>query len=106
MYLNEQNTEAIQNLCKKSKVAKFYAFGSVLPSAFNEESDVDFLIEFQRTDIFGYSSNFFELQFGLEDLLGKQVDPIEYSAIRNPNCKEEVDETKELKFSSSETIFQ
>ena len=96
MNLLEENAEAIKTLCKKHKVVKLYAFGSVLTSAFNDESDVDFLVEFQRIDIPDYASNFFELQFGFEDLLERQVDLIEYSAIRNPYFKEEVDETKEL----------
>jgi uncharacterized protein len=105
MNLLESNREAINTLCKKHKVAKLYAFGSVLTSAFNEESDVDFLVEFQRTDIPDYASNYFELQFGLEDLLGRQVDLIEYSAIRNPYFKEEVDETRKLIFESLEKTF-
>jgi uncharacterized protein len=96
MNLLEENTGAIKTLCKKHKVAKLYAFGSVLTSAFNEESDVDFLVEFERNDIVDFASNYFELQFALEDLLGRGVDLIEYSAIRNPYFKEEVDETKEL----------
>jgi predicted nucleotidyltransferase len=96
MNLIEKNEKAIKILCEKHKVAKLYAFGSVLTSAFNDESDVDFLVEFQRIDIPDYASNYFELQFGLEDLLARQVDLIEYSAIRNPYFKEEVDETKEL----------
>lgn len=96
MNLLEANKESLHTLCKKHKVAKLYAFGSVLTSAFNDESDVDFLIEFQRTDIPDFASNYFELQFALEDLFGREVDLIEYSAIRNPYFKEEVDETKEL----------
>lgn len=96
MNLLEVNIEAINTLCKKHKVGKLYAFGSVLTSAFNEESDVDFLVEFERINIPDFASNYFELQFALEDLLGREVDLIEYSAIRNPYFKEEVDETKEL----------
>ncbi|GAB2484578.1 nucleotidyltransferase family protein [Algoriphagus taiwanensis] len=106
MNLLEKNTKAIKTLCEKHKVAKLYAFGSILTSAFNNESDVDFLVEFQRTDIPDYASNFFELQFGLEDLLERQVDLIEYSAIRNPYFKEEVEETKELIFSSKVIMYQ
>ncbi|MDX5339939.1 MAG: nucleotidyltransferase domain-containing protein [Cyclobacteriaceae bacterium] len=96
MNLLKTNREAINALCEKHKVSKLYAFGSVLTSAFDEESDVDFLVEFQRTDIPDFASNYFELQFALEDLLEREVDLIEYSAIRNPYFKEEVDETKEL----------
>lgn len=106
MNLLEEKREAIQNLCKKHKVAKLYAFGSALTSAFNDESDLDFLVEFRRTDIPDYASNFFELQFGFEDLLERQVDLIEYSAIRNPYFKEEVDETKELIYGLKDIIYQ
>lgn len=96
MNLLEVNSEAINTLCRKYKVAKLYAFGSVLTSAFNEESDVDFLVEFERNEIPDFANNYFELLFALKDLLRREVDLIEYSAIRNPYFKEEVDETKEL----------
>ncbi|SFN64047.1 hypothetical protein SAMN04488519_101225 [Algoriphagus ornithinivorans] len=96
MELLEANIEAIINLCQKHKVAKLYAFGSALNSGFNEESDVDFLVEFERHDISDFASNYFELQFALEDLLEREVDLIEYDAIRNPYFRDEVDETKEL----------
>lgn len=96
MNLLEANKEFLHTLCKKHKVAKLYAFGSVLTPAFNEESDVDFLVEFERNSISDVGGNFFKFQFALEDLLGREVDLIEYSAIRNPYFKEEVDETKEL----------
>ncbi len=96
MNLLKTNSEAIESLCEKHQVAKLYAFGSVLTSAFNEESDVDFLVEFERNDIPDFASNYFELKFALEKLLGREVDLIEYAAIRNPYFKEDVDETKEL----------
>ncbi len=90
------NSEAVKSLCKKHKVKKLYAIGSVLTSAFNEESDVDFLVEFEQDSIVDFATNYFELKFALEDLLERKVDLIEYSAIRNPYFKEEVDETREL----------
>jgi uncharacterized protein len=105
MNLLEENKGAIKTLCEKHKVAKLYAFGSVLTLAFNEESDVDFLVEFQRSDIPDYASNYFELLFALEDLFERDVDLIEYSAIRNPYFKEEVDETRKEIFESLENTF-
>jgi predicted nucleotidyltransferase len=90
------NSDAIKSLCENHKVEKLYAFGSILTSAFNEESDVDFLVEFKQDSIVDFASNYFELKFALEDLLERKVDLIEYSAIRNPYFKEEVDETREL----------
>ena len=46
MNLLKANSDAVKSLCEKHKVEKLYAFGSVLTSAFNKESDVDFLVEF------------------------------------------------------------
>lgn len=36
----------IIDVCKRHKVVKLYLFGSVLTDNFNENSDVDFLIDF------------------------------------------------------------
>ena len=96
MNLLKANSEIIKSLCEKHKVEKLYAFGSVLTPAFNEESDVDFVVQFERNSISDFASNYFELKFALEGLLNRVVDLIEYSAIRNPYFKEEIDETREL----------
>jgi len=96
MNLLKANSEVIKSLCEKHKVKKLYAFGSVLTPAFNEESDVDFVVEFERNSIIDFASNYFELKFALEGHLNRVVDLIEYSAIRNPYFKEEIDEKREL----------
>ncbi|GMQ27182.1 hypothetical protein Aoki45_38650 [Algoriphagus sp. oki45] len=100
MNLLEENTLGIKTLCEKHKVAKLYAFGSVLTSAFNDESDVDFLVEFHIKDIDKYVTNFFSLKEELETLFNKEVDLIEYRSISNPYFKEEIDETKSLLYES------
>lgn len=100
MNLLKTNREAINALCEKHKVSKLYAFGSVLTSAFNEESDVDFLVEFHIQDIDKYVTNFFSLKEELETLFNREVDLIEYRSISNPYFKEEIDETKSLLYES------
>jgi predicted nucleotidyltransferase len=100
MNLLEANKESLHTLCKKHKVAKLYAFGSVLTPAFNEESDVDFLVEFHIQDIDKYVTNFFTLKEELETLFNREVDLIEYRSISNPYFKEEIDETKSLLYES------
>jgi predicted nucleotidyltransferase len=96
MNLVEANSAAINTLCEKHKVAKLYAFGSVLTSDFNDESDVDFLVDFNKNQIENFGANFFELLFSLEDLFCRKIDLIEREAIRNPYFKEDVEETKLL----------
>lgn len=100
MNILEVNREAINSLCEKHKVAKLYAFGSVLSTAFNEESDVDFLVEFHIQNIDRYVTNFFTLKEGLEKLFNREVDLIEYRSVSNPYFKEEIDETKSLLYES------
>lgn len=66
---------------------------------------MDFLVEFNIEDIKKYVSNFFTLKEELEILFNREIDLIEYRAIRNPYFKEEVDETKVLVFNTSKLIF-
>jgi uncharacterized protein len=38
----------LSELCKKYKVQTMFAFGSVCTDSFNESSDIDLLISFQK----------------------------------------------------------
>ena len=85
-------------LCEKHKVVSLYVFGSVLTDKFNDGSDVDFSVVFDRGSLpaIEYGNNYFDFKFALEDLLYRDVDLIEYSAIKNPYFKEELDDTKQI----------
>ena len=95
MKLIERNLAQIVALCKKHKVVALYVFGSALTNKFNKDSDVDFSVIFDRDPLplMKYGDNYFNFKFALEDLLHRDVDLIEYNAIRNPYFKEELDET-------------
>ena len=98
MKLIRKNMAQIAALCEKHKVVQLFAFGSILTKRFGKDSDVDFTVIFDR-DVFSipeYANNYFELKFALEDLFGRDVDLVEYCAIKNPFFKEEIDETKQL----------
>ena len=98
MKLIERNMAQIIALCEKHKVVTLYVFGSVLADKFNKDSDVDFSVIFDRNSLslMEYGDNYFDFKFALEDLLHRDVDLIEYNAVRNPYFKEELDETKQL----------
>lgn len=81
-------------LCKKHKVKKLFAFGSVLTNRFTDKSDIDLLVDFNKAEVDDYFTNYFDLKYALEALLGRDVDLIEDQAIRNPYFKESVDTTK------------
>lgn len=81
-------------LCKKHKVKKLFAFGSVLTNRFTDKSDIDLVVDFNKAEVDDYFTNYFDLKYALEALLGRDVDLIEDQAIRNPYFKESVDTTK------------
>lgn len=96
MRLIERNMAEIIALCEKHKVLELYVFGSVLTPHFNKNSDVDFTVVFDKSAVGDYFTNYFDFKFALEELLHRDVDLIEYDAIRNPFFKEEVDQTRKV----------
>jgi predicted nucleotidyltransferase len=58
-----------------------------------DESDLDFLVEFDRTNGWG---RYFGLMEDAEALFGRHVDLVETSAIKNPYFLEAVIETRIL----------
>ena len=95
MKLIQRNIAGIIALCQRYKVRELCVFGSVLTPAFTKDSDVDFTVVFDKSAVEDYFVNYFELKYALEDLLHRDVDLIEYEAIRNPYFKEEVDQTRQ-----------
>ncbi len=98
MKLIELNMDKIIALCKKYKVAKLWVFGSILTPRFNDESDVDLLVDFESTDHdkFDYVGNYFDLKHSLEKLFSRKVDLVEYGDNLNPIFKALVDRKKQL----------
>lgn len=97
MHLINDNIQNLITLCRKYKVSKLYAFGSILTSRFNDKSDVDILVNFNsEIDHNNYADNFFDLYHALKSLFGRDVDLVDESSVRNPYFKEELEETKHL----------
>lgn len=94
MKLSEDKVNQIIELCKVHKVKSLFAFGSVLTDNFNEDSDIDLVVDFNETDPFTYTDLYFNLKYKLEDLLKKPIDLLEDRAIRNPFFKNELNATK------------
>jgi len=97
MHLINDNLQKIIALCKKHKVNKLYAFGSILTNRFTDKSDVDMLVDFNsEIDHNTYADNFFEFYYSLKALFGRDVDLVDESAVSNPYFKDELEDTKFL----------
>lgn len=49
-------------------------FGSILREDFNNDSDIDLLVEFELTDFFKYADIYFDFKYSLQDILKRKVD--------------------------------
>ncbi len=101
MKLIEMNIDKIVALCRKYKVAKLWVFGSILTDRFNDESDVDFSVIFHYDQIHDLFEVFFDFIEELQRLLGRRVDMVDETAVRNQYFRKELDSTKRLIFSKS-----
>lgn len=88
--------DRIAALCRKHKVRRLFVFGSVLTGRFTEDSDVDFVVDFDRGRVEDYFDNFFELKYALEEALGRKVDLLEEQAIHNRFLRENISRTQKL----------
>lgn len=96
MNLINKYESSIKILCAKHKVKELYVFGSILGDNFNETSDIDFLVVFDKMELTSYTDNYFDFKFSLEDLLLHPIDLIEINALKNPYFKESVSNSRQL----------
>ena len=100
MKLIELNMDKIIALCKKYKVAKLWVFGSILTPRFNDNSDVDFSVNFDEDTInregLDWADIFFDFMHELEILIGRRIDLVCDDAVENKYFREELDKTKPL----------
>ena len=96
----EQQLPGIQRLCRDHHVKALHAFGSVLRPDFQPDSDIDFLVVFDRSKHPSAFVQFFAFKEALEAMLGRTVDLIPYDSIHNPFFKLEIEETKQVVYAA------
>ncbi len=95
MTLLDHNILQINDLCKKHKVNNLFVFGSILTDRFNDESDIDLLVDFKDIELSKYVNNYFDFKDSLQNLLGRKIDLLEDKAIKNPVLRRNIDRTKQ-----------
>ena len=96
MNIIENYSKDIIELCKIHKVKSLYAFGSVLTEKFNNESDIDLIVDFQQLDVLDYGDNYYDLKFSLENILKRNIDLLEQKAMKNPYFIKTINQNKKL----------
>ncbi len=91
-----EHAAELESICQRYSVARLDLFGSAATGKYRpEDSDLDFLVEFQELPAGGHASVYFGLLKSLERLFfGRPVDLVVESAIKNPYFRESVEETR------------
>jgi uncharacterized protein len=99
--LVESKLEEVTALCRALGLRRLDLFGSAASGGFDtESSDVDVLAEFAGGEGFDYFGTYFALKEGLEEILGRPVDVVSLTSIRNPYFRDQVMRTRELLYAA------
>lgn len=91
----EERLNEIIALCKVHNVKSIALFGSAARNSMNEDSDIDFLVQFsEEIEVLYYADNYFSFLDKLETLLGKKIDLVSRKSLKNPILIEEIDRSK------------
>lgn len=89
-----RNLGKIEALCDTYNVKNLFAFGSVCTDKFNDSSDIDLLISFNKMNYGDYADTYFILVDKFEKLFHRPVDLLTEKSLSNPYFIESVNKTK------------
>ncbi len=88
-------------LCQKYRVRRLDVFGSAARDDFNEQSsDIDLLVEFDDMPFPDRADAYLGLLTESEALLGRRVDLVEVSAVRNPYLRQGIESSRQLLYAA------
>lgn len=94
MTLIDQHQSELAEACNAYKVKELYAFGSVLTDHFNQNSDIDLAVNFDRDSFEGSFLQFLNFKTALENIFQRHVDLVPLGNIRNQVFLDTLNQTK------------
>jgi predicted nucleotidyltransferase len=87
----------VTKLFKEHKIKSAYAFGSVVSDKFDNESDIDLLINFEEgLEPLEKGEIWWNLHDTLRDIFNRKIDLVIENSLKNPYFIEEINEKKQL----------
>lgn len=90
-----ERLEELRAICARFSVRRLDLFGSAVGEDFDAAtSDIDLLVELEPLPPVEYADAYFGLKESLDDLLGRPVDLVVESAVRNPYFRKSFEATR------------
>jgi len=96
----ETKREALAELCAHYQVRSLEVFGSAATGELRQDSDLDFLVNFQPVESMSPADQYFGLLQALEELFGRRVDLLTRRSLRNPYFVDSVEKTRQLLYAA------
>lgn len=99
MNIVDLHKEAVLDLCKQHHVKSLSIFGSVLTNTFNEKSDIDFAVLFNRDVLdnpVDFGENYLNFILNLEKEFKREIDVVNEENLKNPYFASILNKTKQL----------
>jgi len=91
----ESNLSEIKDVMRTYGVIRAYLFGSAAIGNMSDDSDVDFVVNFNPDlNYTDYGNNYFQLIYALQKLLKKDVDIVAEETITNPYLLQRINSQK------------
>ena len=94
------NIAKINALCVAHNVKTLCAFGSVCTTRFNDDSDIDLLVDFNPMDYADYADAYFDLAEEFENLFDRPVDLVTLKSLSNPYFIQSINQSKIMLYGS------
>jgi predicted nucleotidyltransferase len=98
MSMLSYDAEDLARLCRSHRIRRLALFGSVLKGSDRPDSDVDFLVEFERDAVPGLLG-MAEIEAELSTLLGRPVD-LRTANELSPHFRQAVERAAEVQFAA------
>ncbi|MEO5645753.1 MAG: nucleotidyltransferase domain-containing protein [Bacteroidia bacterium] len=92
----EKYHSVIEEFCRLHNVRSLYLFGSALTYDFNDSSDIDLLVSFDKVDPVDYFDNYISFKNNLENTFHRKIDLLEEQALKNPVLIRSINRNKKL----------
>jgi len=93
-------TDQLHQLCKQYNVKELYLFGSATSNDFSGDSDLDFIVKFDRQGFEGAFDQFIDFKHQLEQIYGRPVDLYHFKKFRNSIFQQAVERSKQLLYAA------